>query len=190
MKKTYIITCLGILILGIFYFSKSTNKNNEYEDIYIEENHIIEESKEEIDTIKIHIAGEIINEGIYEINVGSRIDDAIKIAGGIKENADLTNINLAYELSDGEKIYIPSIFDDEIEYNLNSDNTNLSGKININKANAEELQKISGIGESLANKIISYRKENGKFSNIEELRNVSGIGDKKYESIKEYIVVK
>lgn len=190
MKKTYIIASTCILILGGVYFVQMYNKDNEYDDIYIEENSIVEETKTEIDTIKVHIAGEVLNEGIYEIEAGSRIDDVIKIAGNIKENADLTNINLAYELSDGEKIYIPSIFDEESEYNLSSDNKKSSSKININKANVEELQKINGIGESLANRIVNYRKENGKFSTIEELKNVSGIGDKKYESIKEYVVIK
>lgn len=190
MKKTYIIASTCILILGGVYFVQMYNKDNEYDDIYIEENSIVEETKTEIDTIKVHIAGEVLNEGIYEIEAGSRIDDVIKIAGNIKENADLTNINLAYELSDGEKIYIPSIFDEESEYNLSSDNKKSSSKININKANVEELQKINGIGESLANRIVNYRKENGKFSTIEELKNVSGIGDKKYESIREYIVIK
>lgn len=190
MKKTYIIASTCILILGGVYFVQMYNKDNEYDDIYIEENSIVEETKTEIDTIKVHIAGEVLNEGIYEIEAGSRIDDVIKIAGNIKENADLTNINLAYELSDGEKIYIPSIFDEESEYNLSSDNKKSPSKININKANVEELQKINGIGESLANRIVNYRKENGKFSTIEELKNVSGIGDKKYESIKEYVVIK
>ena len=190
MKKTYIIACIGILILGVIYFWQNNKQNNEYEPIYIEENNVTKEVIEEVDTIKVHIAGEVLNEGIYEIEVGSRMDDVIKIAGGTKENANLSNINLAYELSDGEKIYIPSIFDDENEYNLSSGYINASSKVNINKANAEELQKINGIGESLANKIISYRNENGKFSSIEDLKNVSGIGDKKYESIKEYIAVK
>lgn len=190
MKKTYIIVCIGVLIIGTIYFFQNNNQNNEYENIYIEENSTTEEIKEEVDTIKVHIAGEVFNEGIYEVEVGARIDDIIKMAGGAKETANFNTINLAYELSDGEKIYIPSIFDDESEYNLSSGNVNSLSKININKANAEELQKISGIGESLANKIIQYRNENGKFSDAEELKNVSGIGDKKYESIKEYIVVK
>ena len=190
MKKTYIIACIGILILGAVYFVKIYKQNKEYEDIYLEENYIINEVVEDVDTIKVHIAGEVLNEGIYEIEEGSRVDDIIKTAGGTTENANLASVNLAYELSDGEKIYIPSIFDDENEYNLSSGNTNVSGKININKANSEELQKINGIGEALANRIISYRNENGRFSSVEDIKNVSGIGDKKYESIKEYIAIK
>lgn len=95
---------------------------------------------------------------------------------------------MAYELSDGEKVYIPSIFDEETEYTIGSDVKNT--KVNINKATASELETINGIGPSLAEKIITYRKENGSFSSIEDLKNVSGIGEKKFEAIKDKIVVK
>ena len=109
-------------------------------------------------------------------------------------------MNLAYQLSDGDKIYIPSISDEVSTYIYNDAGENVlieektsathTKKININKASVEELENISGIGPSLASKIISYRDSNGKFNSIEELKNVSGIGDKKFESIKEYITVK
>lgn len=110
------------------------------------------------------------------------------MAGGATANADFEKINLAYELSDGEKIYIYSIFDEETEYTMSSDIKN--SKVNINKATASELETINGIGSSLAEKIIAYRKENGRFATVEDLKNVSGIGEKKYESIKDSVVVK
>ncbi len=72
MKKTYIIASTCILILGGVYFVQMYNKDNEYDDIYIEENSIVEETKTEIDTIKVHIAGEVLNEGIYEIEADCR----------------------------------------------------------------------------------------------------------------------
>lgn len=188
MKKIYIIGAIAIIIC--VYTFTNIKREKEYENIYIEENTIIEETKEEIGKIKIHIAGEILNPGIYEIEENARVDDAIKLAGGTTESADLDKINLAYEIFDGEKIYIPSIFDEEMEYNVSSGNVQGNGKININKADIQELQKISGIGESLANRIISYREENGKFSSVEDIKNVSGIGEKKFENIKDQIVVK
>ena len=110
------------------------------------------------------------------------------MAGGATANANFEKINLAYELSDGEKIYIYSIFDEETEYTMSSDIKN--SKVNINKATASELETINGVGPALAEKIIAYRTANGRFATVEDLKNVSGIGEKKYESIKDSVVVK
>ena len=151
---------------------------------------------ETLNTIKIHISGEVNYNGILELEEGSRIDDAIKQAGGTTQNADINKINLAYELSDGQKIYIPNINEEENkEYIMQ--NSGLEGeeektqeKININKATQTELETLPGVGPSLALKIIKYRKENGKFKSIEELENVSGVGENKYEELKELIKVK
>ncbi len=128
----------------------------------------------------------------------SRISDAIDAAGGLTENADLTNINLAYILEDGEKIYIPKkgeTITDSNNTNSNSISSSTSistksSKININKATQTELELISGIGPSTALKIINYRKENGNFKKIEDIKNVPGIGDAKFNQIKDYITVK
>ena len=122
------------------------------------------------------------------MEIGSRVDDAIKAAGGATANVDFEKLNLAYELSDGEKVYIPSIFDEETEYTIGSDVKNT--KVNINKATASELETINGVGPALAEKIVAYRNENGRFSSVEDLKNVSGIGEKKFESIKDEVVVK
>lgn len=110
------------------------------------------------------------------------------MAGGATANADFEKINLAYELSDGEKIYIYSIFDEEIEYTMSSDIKNT--KVNINKATASELETINGVGPALAEKIIAYRTANGRFATVEDLKNVSGIGEKKFETIRDAVVVK
>ena len=150
--------------------------------------------------IVIHITGEIKKEGIIEINEGGRISDAIEEAGGLTNEADLNKINLAYELEDGQKIYIPNkkdkdvneyITDGAYESVLQGDKIESNTSyININKATAEELQTLNGIGESLAKSIIEYRETNGKFKNKEDLKNVAGIGDSKYDKIKDDIKVK
>ncbi len=143
--------------------------------------------KEEI--IKIHILGEVNYNGILELTVGSRISDAIEKAGGLTTFADVSKINLAYILEDGEKLYIPSINDEEdMEYLLSGNSG--SSKININTAKLEELQNIPGVGPSIAQAIIDYREENGKFINIEDIKNVSGVGESKYKKMEEYIKVK
>lgn len=174
--------------------------------IYKQENYTEFENIEILDTtpgeiiakeknIKIHISGETNYNGILELPEGSRIDDAIKQAGGITQNADINKINLAYELSDGQKLYIPSIDEEEIkEYITENSGIGLDEekdeKININKATQTQLETLPGVGPSVALKIIKYREENGKFTNIEELKNVSGVGENKYQELKELIKVK
>lgn len=153
---------------------------------------IVEETKAQI---VVHITGQVVNQGIVKVEEGARIIDAIEAAGGATEEANLSKINLAYVLEDGMKIYVPSINDEEEEEYVTSgggilENSSDVLKVNINTATSEELQKLPGIGESIAARIIAYRKENGKFSKIEDLTNVSGIGDAKFNNIKSYVFVK
>lgn len=152
-----------------------------------------EEQSEEthIRQITVHITGAINNPGVIIIEEGARIVDALEAAGGETEEADVNRLNLAYVLEDGEKLYIPSKNEEEQEY-ITQGKDNMSegqSKININSAQIEELITLPGVGEATANKIIEYRKENGKFQKIEDLKNVPGIGDSKYENIKTMIRV-
>lgn len=203
-NKVKIIGVIAISLVGTIAYLAMNNEEESYEDIYIDIEEVVENVSnssdvEEVEKIKIHIIGEVNVPGIYELTMGSRIQDAITAAGGQSENADLDKVNLAYELEDGQKIRIPSIFEEKTAYIYNDSGENViendestgsSLKINLNKATSEELQTINGVGPSLAEKIITYRNENGKFKSIEDLKNVSGIGDKKYESIKEYVFIK
>ncbi len=189
-KKLIIIGIISLIIIVIIIklidtkFEKNNTKETGILNIITEE-----ESKETEEKIVIYITGEVINEGVYELDIGSRIANAIEAAGGTKETANLRNVNLAYELEDGEKIYIPNINETENEI-LDAEKEDKEREININKANIEELQELSGVGESTAESIIKYREENGKFSTIEEIMNVPGIGENKFENIKEKIKVK
>lgn len=204
-QKTAIIIA-GVVIVGIFIYYMTTKTNNyDYSTI----NEIAEEEpKEEEKQLKteevpeeiiVHITGAIEKEGIVKLKEGSRIIDAIEAAGGLTDEVNLEKVNLAYELKDGQKIYIPKISDankemdvnEEIDESviINDEKEDNTGKVNINKAKVDELMTISGIGQSTAIKIIEYRLANGKFKTIEEIKNVSGIGELKYESIKDYICV-
>lgn len=127
--------------------------------------------------------------------------DAIDKAGGLTEDADISDVNLAYVLEDGIKIKIPTISEEKNEeIIINSSGEGIVEKeisnnsenkiININKANETDLQTLPGIGASLAGRIVEYRDSNGKFNEIEDIKNVSGIGDSKYENIKNLICVK
>ena len=198
LVKIVIAIVAGILAL-VYYFSNKT-ETEVYENILtneiVVENEVEETTEEEISKIKVYVTGEVNSPGVIELEEGSRIEDAIEGAGGIKSEANLKDINLAYEVSDGEKIYIPNLAELESEETGNQEaltgggDTSSNSKVNINKASAAELTKIPGVGESTAQKIISYREENGKFKNIEDIKNVSGIGDSKFEKIKDYISVK
>ena len=186
-----IIVIIGIIkIVDIYYEKNNTEK--------IRMSNFIENETEDEKgntKIKVYITGEVKNQGVIELEEGDRIADAIEKAGGQTEQASLKNVNLAYQLEDGQKIYIPNVNDNETEIiddgasGVVDDTTNQT-VVNINKADETELQSLNGIGESLATSIVQYRKENGKFETIEDLKNVPGIGDSKFENIKEYIKVK
>lgn len=148
-------------------------------------------SIKDVNMITIHISGEVNNPGIVNIESDKRLSDAVDKLGGVTENADLNNINLAMKIENAKHYIIPKI-GEEIKNNesINNENNNSdSNKVNINNATIEDLDKLPGIGEATANKIINYREENGDFKSIEELKNVNGIGSKKYEQIKDEITL-
>lgn len=206
-KKLIIIIAIIVIIIsvsGIIYFVNNSNKEFEsFEDSILNEsdvkNEIIEEVKQKI---VVHISGQVNNLGIVILDEGARIVDAIEAAGGITNKADLSKVNLAFILEDAQKIYIPSIDDKEEEYISSNSGNNVivsneksnkkEGKlmININTANQDELEKLPGIGNAIANRIVDYRKDNGKFNSIEDIKNVSGIGDNKFNNIKQFICIK
>lgn len=194
-KGKILIGILTIIILIIFYsiYIKNTEEENiEYFESEEELDKQDTEEKIEKKEIVVHIAGCVMNPGIVKLEENSRICDAIDMAGGVTNDADISKINLAYTLEDGMKIYVPSINEQEInEENIEqSTNSQINEKINLNNANKLEIEKIPGIGTITAQKIIDYRKENGKFKSIEDIKNVKGIGENKFEKIKEYICVK
>lgn len=196
-----VIGMLMIVFIGYYLIKKQGNyKYNELETTITEdniENPINLEENSDISVI-VHITGEIKKEGIVEVKQGDRIVDVIERAGGVTKEADLSKVNLAYKVSDGQKIYIPSINEAEIETQeyiteeagkdiIIEGQKNSTKKVNINSATQTELETLSGIGPSTALKIINYRNENGKFKSIEDIKSVPGIGDSKFENIKEYI---
>ena len=146
-----------------------------------------ETEDEENEEITIHIIGEVKYPGIVILKSGQRIVDAIEAAGGETEEADLNKLNLAQLLNDGDKIYVPNKADEIEDY---KDTTGKSSTVNLNTATLEELTSLPGIGESTAQKIIDYRKQNGKFKTVEDLKNVSGIGESKFDNIKDKITVR
>lgn len=190
-----IIAIIGTIKLVDIYYEKNNTEKISISNFIENENENENEDEKCNTKIKVYITGEVKNQGVIELEEGDRIADAIEKAGGQTEQASLKNVNLAYQLEDGQKIYIPNVNDNETEIiddgasGVVDDTTNQT-VVNINKADETELQSLNGIGESLATSIVQYRKENGKFETIEDLKNVPGIGDSKFENIKEYIKVK
>lgn len=128
--------------------------------------------------ISVHLVGEVINPGLYQLPIGSRVSDAVQMAGGVSENASAESINLARILIDGEQIIVKSSELHQQE---------MDSKISINDSAKNELETLSGVGPSIANKIIDHREQNGPFRSIEELTEISGIGPKMLESIKDQV---
>ena len=129
-------------------------------------------------TISIHVVGEVLTPGLYELKLGSRVSDVIDMAGGFSDLASTQSVNLARILVDGEQLVVSSqqIFAEEQD-----------SKISINEATVEKLDELPGVGPSIAAKIIDHRDKIGRFRSIEQLVEVSGIGSKMLENIKELI---
>lgn len=197
----------------MFFIYNSINANNKLEKISQEK-----ENTENLDEEKnggfknkfgnkkiyIHLDGKIKNPGVIEIEENSRLNDAIEKAGGLLPEANSKAVNLAMVLNDGSKIYIPSkeendnssvgndsqdLYSDEFEKENKKSEKKKNEKVNINKANKQELTNIKGVGDSTAEKIITYRKEHGKFNTVEELKEVKGIGDSKFNNIKDSVTL-
>ena len=217
-KKAIAIIVILIIIFSVSVLTYGRNKKNVFKDeymnnIFIEENeNIIEgtsyyddsdievvkinnnenkenETPEVKNKIVVEIKGEVVKPDVYLLDEGSIIKDLIDIADGLTDEADISNINRAKELSNHELIIIYNINDEEREntnYALENDNES-NNIININTATESELQSIPGVGEVKAKSIIIYREKNGGFKKIEEIKSVDGIGEKTFEKIKEFI---
>lgn len=145
---------------------------------------------EESSTVVVDVQGEIVNPGIYQLPLGSRVADAIKAAGGVINGSDSSAVNLARFLEDGEQVYVAEINAAGIEGNSAPGSGNISrGKLNLNRATASELDGLPGVGPVLAERITAHRSEHGNFSSVDELRKVSGIGPAKFRELRDFVTV-
>ena len=149
--------------------------------------------KEEVveqDLITVDVKGAVKTPGIYDLPVGSRINDAVQKAGGLTDNADSKSINLAQKISDEALVYVPTKEEaTSQETQSSASNTKENKKVNLNKASVEELKQVKGLGAKHAQDIIDHRESNGKFKSVDELKKVSGIGAKTIEKLKDYVTV-
>ncbi|WP_315073425.1 helix-hairpin-helix domain-containing protein [uncultured Clostridium sp.] len=208
------ILVIVVIISGVMYLKSGFKelKKNDTENIFVDDTESINTSAKGNNSVKnssssadsksekvqpkdkrivVEIKGEVKKPDVYMLDENSIIKDLIEAAGGLTENADLSNINRAKKLQDHDLIYIAS--KNEVVNGMqnanqsNNNNENVNKKVNINNATLEELKTIKGVGDAKAKSIIEYRERNGGFKTIEDIKNVTGIGDKMFETIKEQI---
>ena len=200
-KIIVICTGLGLLVGGFFLLKpdsqtpvKETNLQAEVAAVSKDSSTEKEEKDESVeqDLITVDVKGAVKSPGIYDLPVGSRVNDAVQKAGGLTEQADSKSINLAQKVSDEALVYVPTKGEEVANQQTNSgapSSTSKDKKVNLNKASLEEIKQVKGLGGKRAQDIIDHREANGKFKSVDELKKVSGIGAKTIEKLKDYVTV-
>lgn len=201
-KIIVICTGLGLLVGGFFLLKpapqtpvKETNLQAEVAAVSKDSSTEKEVNKEEPleqDLITVDVKGAVKSPGIYDLPVGSRVNDAVQKAGGLTEQADSKSLNLAQKVSDEALVYVPTKGEEAVSQQTGfgtASSISKEKKVNINKASLEELKQVKGLGGKRAQDIIDHRETNGKFKSVDELKTVSGIGAKTIEKLKDYVTV-
>ncbi len=189
MKKTGNITARIVLIVFIFMMGcgrESREKLSEAGSDFLigEESHAAAVTDESPAEICVYVCGAVNAPGVYTLPAGSRVYEAVRMAGGLSDEADERAVNQAEILTDGRQVTIPT----KAEV-LKEEEGAAGGPVNINTAGVSELMRLSGVGESRAKDIIAYRKEHGAFSVPEDIMKVPGIKEAVFEKIKDDITV-
>ena len=201
-KIIVICASLGLVLGGFFLLKPSIQAPAKESNLQTEVATVTKDStdekedknqKEEVveqDMITVDVKGAVKSPGIYDLPVGSRINDAVQKAGGLTENADSKSINLAQKISDETLVYVPTR-EEATSQETPSSASNSKGnkKVNLNKASLEELKQVKGLGSKRAQDIIDHRDSNGKFKSVDDLKKISGFGAKTIEKLKDYVTV-
>lgn len=186
-KKIIILAAAVAAIFGIsFYGFWQKNSVPEIASFNPSSQQVMAAQSKSSEPAVIYINGAVNKPGVYKVASQLRVVDAINSAGGLAAGADVVKVNLAQQVKDGMHIYVPLTGDKSPS---GQSSTQASDKININTADKAALEKLSGVGPSLAEKIIEYRKANGGFKEVSDIKKVSGIGDSKFNQIKEKITI-
>ena len=142
--------------------------------------------------VVVHVAGAVASPGLHELPPGSRVADAIAAAGGLTPQADASRINLAAPVSDGQRVYVLAVGEQEPAVAVGGGETTAgapSGPVNLNTADAEALDALPGIGPATAAAIIEHRGKVGAFTSVDQLLDVPGIGEAKLEALRDLVTV-
>lgn len=180
-------------------FSVAKDAEHQADDTGAKEGEDASVATAESSVVIVHVTGAVAAPGVYGLADGDRVQAAIDAAGGFAEGADIAAVNCARVAQDGEQIHVPSLEEasnaaggESAAGDAGAVSTAADGagsKVNINRADAAELDTLPGVGPSTAEKIIADREANGPFASVEDLKRVSGIGDKKYEQLAGLICV-
>jgi competence protein ComEA len=181
------VTIIGTLLVLIMFGSLVAYMRARPRDVSLKESKQYANSEKK-PTLTVHVAGAVARPGLYRLTEGSRVADALSMAGGATTDGILDDVNLASRVKDGEKILVPRSGGGETGPGSPQQATG-SALININTAGEPELDQLPGIGPSLAKRIVEYRRKKGPFSTVEELDNVDGIGPSKLEEIKSLVTI-
>lgn len=133
--------------------------------------------------LTVHVAGAVVDPGLIELPVGSRVADAVAAAGGVTTGADLVALNLAQPLIEGQQVVVPW------EGEPNSGVGDAGARVRLNEADASALESLPGVGPVLAASIVSHRETHGPFATVEDLLLVPGIGESKLATLRDRVVV-
>jgi competence protein ComEA len=137
--------------------------------------------------VRVYVSGAVLHPDVYALEPDSIVKDALTAAGGSAKDADLDRINLASPLSDGQQVHVPRLGEESPPVQAPSRLSGIAGKINLNTADAALLETLPGLGPVLAQRIVDYRQEHGRFDRIEDIMEVPGIGQRTFEALQDLI---
>jgi competence protein ComEA len=177
------ITVIAVVAFGTYVFSSGIGKDSK---VTISKGEPTSQSPTEIKSPKIyvHVAGSVKSPGIYQLDSGTRVYDAVLAAGGFTSKANQASVNMARALNDGEQLLISAQGGAQ-----SFENAMVSSLISLNQASASQLEELPGVGPALAGRMVDWRTANGGFKAKEDLLNVAGIGDKLFASVKDLVTL-
>lgn len=191
---------MGILLclVGGWYVSvhQSVSRSPNDNLLKTEAGKTSESSSTAAKTIYVDVKGAVNQPGVYTLNRGLRVQDAVAKAGGVSPNADMNHVNMAKQVVDQQVVYVPSrgevttpLVGTESATGSMDASSETGPVVNLNTATKDDLMKITGIGDKKADLILQYRQEHGQFKTVDELKEVSGFGDKSVAKIKDQLAV-